>query len=727
MIEVELPDGTIVEFPEGTSQDVMRQALMKLTAKSPRDAMRERVAAAKAGTLELQPTSQARAEAANRQAETQMNDPGALATGLLAATQGATFNFGDEIAARLASLIPGGPSYEEGLATARQALSAGREARPGTAIASELGGAVVSGLGAAAAAPARAVQAFVGPAGMRTVPAIGRGLLAGAGVGAAEGALSGFGEGEGGADERASSAASGAAMGGAFGGLLGAVMPVVARGAENVIGRFRRSDIKSIADNLGISENAAKLIKSTFDQGGDIAQARAALQRAGDEGMLADAGYAAQALLDASATSGGRAGQVARSAIDYRMARTAQSVDATLDATLGQTPLGPMTALDDIARKTAPQRSLAYQQAYGSPIDYASQQGMAIETVLGKIEPDIAIKAIKEANAEMLSKGEVNQQIMAVLDDNGKLKFMQEMPNVRQLDEIKKALQRLAYDQNANPMTGKLTQTGQRYDRLAKELRDATEAAVPSYGDAVKIGGDKLSEERAFMLGRDLLRTGTEIEDVTRGLGKSPSVAELDAAKSGLRGYISKTLGDVRAVASDPNLDARQVIKAVQDMSSDNARAKIKSLLGKEADTLLAEIDKAAQSSIVRASMAANSRTAVRTAVQQSVKDITEPGAVGQLLQGEPIGTSKAIIQAITGQTKEYTAQQQQLIFEQVARALTEKKGASAQAALNYIEKAMKGQPLTEAQNQFLAQQIAGAMFAAGQPAARRAAEGNQQ
>ncbi len=29
MIEVELPDGTIAEFPEGTSPDVMRSALQK--------------------------------------------------------------------------------------------------------------------------------------------------------------------------------------------------------------------------------------------------------------------------------------------------------------------------------------------------------------------------------------------------------------------------------------------------------------------------------------------------------------------------------------------------------------------------------------------------------------------------------------------------------------------------------------------------------------------------
>ena len=32
MIEVELPDGRILEFPEGTSQDVMKSAIQKLLA-----------------------------------------------------------------------------------------------------------------------------------------------------------------------------------------------------------------------------------------------------------------------------------------------------------------------------------------------------------------------------------------------------------------------------------------------------------------------------------------------------------------------------------------------------------------------------------------------------------------------------------------------------------------------------------------------------------------------
>lgn len=65
MIEVELSDGRILEFPEGTDQATMKRAIDGLL-------MRDRVAAAKAGTLEMQPGSAEAAAAANEQATAMM-------------------------------------------------------------------------------------------------------------------------------------------------------------------------------------------------------------------------------------------------------------------------------------------------------------------------------------------------------------------------------------------------------------------------------------------------------------------------------------------------------------------------------------------------------------------------------------------------------------------------------------------------------------------------------
>ncbi len=579
-----------------------------------------------------------------------------------------------------------------------------------------LGGAALGSAALYAATPARIAAALAPSVSGRFLPDVLRaGATAGL-LGGTEGAIYGAGQGEGAG--RAENAITGGLLGAVAGGVLGGAAPLIGRGVKNVAGLVRPGDVAKIAKDLGISKQAATINKNTFDQGGDIAAARAALQRAGDEGMLADAGYAAQALLDASAASGGRAGQIARDAVEGRMARTSDALATNLDTALGPAPLGPRTAVEAIASRTAPARGEAYALAYQTPINYASPQGMKIEEVLGRVAPDDLIAGIVEANKEMRSRGQVNQQIMAVLGADGNVDFLREMPNVQQLDEIKKALQKIAYDNTDD--FGRLTSTGQRYNRLASELRDAVSDAVPDYGTAVSIGGDKLAEDRAFQLGRDLLSTKTEIEDVAFELGKKPSTAQVDAAKQGLRSYIDKTLGDVKAVASDPNIDARQVIKAVSDMSSDNARAKIKALMGAEADTLLRQIDEAAQSAIVRASMAANSKTAVRTGINEGVKEMTVPGILGQAMQGKAVNTAEALIQAVTGQTAEYTATQRQRIFEDIAKALTEKKGKTALAALDYLEQAMKGQPLTAAQNEFLAKQVAGTAMIAGIPAAQQ-------
>lgn len=605
-----------------------------------------------------------------------------------------------------------GPEATQGV---RALSSAMEEVRPGQSLALNLGGAGIGTAATIAATPARIAAALVPSTSARMLPSVGRAAATTGLLGAVEGGIYGAGLGEGAG--RAETAGTGALFGGLLGGALGGAAPLVAAGAENVAGLFRRSDVAKIASDLGISREAATVIKNTFDQGGDIAAARAAIQRAGSEGMLADAGFAAQALLDASAATGGRAGQIAREAVEGRMTRTGEALDKTLDTVLGTAPLGPRTAVDAIAERTAPARELAYTTAYQTPINYAAPQGMKIEEVLGRVAPDDLIAGIVEANKEMRSRGMVNQQIMAVLDASGNVEFLREMPNVQQLDEIKKALQKIAYDNTDD--FGRLTGTGQRYARLAGELRDAVADAVPDYRTAVSIGGDKLAEERAFMLGRDLLSTRTEIEDIGFELGKKPSAAQVEAAKSGLRSYIAKVLGDVRAVPSDMNLDARQVVKAVTDMSSDNSRAKIRALMGAEADALLKQVDEAAQSAVVRTALATNSKTAIRGSIKETVNELTTPGVLGQAMAGDPINTSKAIIQAVTGQTEEFTAQQRQRIFEDIARALTEKKGKTALSALNYLEQAMRGQPLTAAQNEFLARQIAGTTMIAGIPAAQ--------
>jgi hypothetical protein len=640
------------------------------------------------------------------------------------------------VAARAAQFVKGVPfvgSYvDEALgavlgpeaATGTRALQSAMEAeRPGQTAALNLAGGVTGAAGAVAALPGAVTSGLVGTTAMRTAPAALRGLGTGAALGAAEGGVFGYGEGTT-PEERRAAAGQGAAFGAGAGGALGAAMPFVAKGAQNLADVIKRSDLAIIASTLNISRNAAKVIKNTFQMGGDMDAAMSAIDKAGKEGMLADAGQAAQALLDAAAAGGGQAGTIARTAVDERMARTGQALDATLDATLGEAPVGPRTAVEAIAARTAPQRDELYTEAFSTPINYGGPEGTAIFSVLDKTPDDLMAQAIKEANEEMLMNNiPRNQHIKATINEDGSVNFS-ELPNVMQLDELKKALQTIAY-QNVDDF-GRLTKKGNRYNNLAGELRDAVSGAVPVYGDAVKLGGDKIAEERAFQLGADLLKPQTEIEDVMKAFGPDASAAQIDAAKQGLRRYVEKAIGDVRAIASDPTaeaLDARRVIKVVTDLSSENARKKIKSMLGAEADALLKQIDEAAQSASVRAALAVNSKTAQRGAIRETVEQVTQPGVVGSAMRGEPLLTSQRLIQAVSGQTDEFTEAQKQRIFEEISRALTERKGRSAQEALRLIGSAMEGQPLTDAQNQFLAQQVALTLYGGTAPTAARSAQ----
>jgi len=95
-------------------------------------------------------------------------------------------------------------------------------------------------------------------------------------------------------------------------------------------------------------------------------------------------------------------------------------------------------------RRSGPERTARYDAAYSTPIDYAGPTGRQIEAIVTqRIEPDILNQAIQQANAEMRDRGMTNQQIMAQIGPDGSIQFV-EMPNVRQLDELKRQLNALA-------------------------------------------------------------------------------------------------------------------------------------------------------------------------------------------------------------------------------------------------------------------------------------------
>lgn len=599
-----------------------------------------------------------------------------------------------------------GPQAQEGM---RAVAGAMERERPLQTAATSLAGTLTGAAGMTAAAPGLLTRLFgtfgtaaTGPS--RMLPQIARAAAGGIPLGAVEGAVYGSGEGTDKATRDAETLAGAGfgAAGGALGGLIG---PLVGRGAENALGMLVRSDIPAISRALNISADAARVIKQTFEMGGDFEAARRNLQRAGDEGMLVDAGEAAQALADATAAAGGPAGTSVRQPIEARAGRVEGQLTSAMDDALGAPADGPRTAVEEIRQRTAPARNAAYDAALGQPVDYSTgAPGGQVLGVLGRISPRLRAKALRDANDLMLFEG-VPRQALIRADGTA-----QELYTATQLHYLKMALGSMA--ESARGAVGQATPASRLYGDMRGQLAGAMDVAIPGYREATALGGDKLAEERAFLLGQQLLSPATQVEDVLLELGQTPSYAALEAARRGLRTQIDKIMGDVVAIPSDPNMDARQALAALRQLTSDNARAKITRILGfEQAGPLLRKIEQAQQTMTVRAALSTNSRTAVRQATNKSIEELTAPGVVGQALAGEPINTTKALIQAVTGQTKAFSEAARQRLYLDIAKALTEKRGKDAQVALRYIEDAITGQPMTEAQNTFVAQQLAGTLF----------------
>ena len=184
-----------------------------------RQAMADRIASAKAGTLQMTPQRQAQQAAIDTTAEQNMRDPGSLSAFVQGAGQGATFGFADEILGGAAGAKAGlgaamrgdfsgmGDAASQGYADMRDKARASFEnaqfARPKTTLAGQVAGSAIVPAGATG-----------------TAANVGGKMLAGAGAGAAQGALYGFGSGEGGVGPRIDNATDAGLFGGAIGGAI---------------------------------------------------------------------------------------------------------------------------------------------------------------------------------------------------------------------------------------------------------------------------------------------------------------------------------------------------------------------------------------------------------------------------------------------------------------------------------------------------------------------------
>ncbi|MCP5037159.1 MAG: hypothetical protein GY945_06110 [Rhodobacteraceae bacterium] len=594
----------------------------------------------------------------------------------------------------------------------RASTAAMQRQHPGQTAALNIGG----GLAFSAPLAIAAAPTVAAVAPTSTAMRIGAGLVAGGVGGATEGAVYGSGEGTG--RERLANARSQAGVGAAAGAGFGLIGPFMGNFVEAMAKRYKGRDVSRIAKEFGISEDAARILRKAFQSNDQEAAMR--IMRAGPDATLADAGRSGQALLDAAAQTGGKPLNIVDDAVQSRAGNALNVVNEGLDAAFGPVR-GPRAAAREISRNTAPARNKAYGQAYSTPINYASSAGMTVEEMLDRVPPSTMARAVKEANEDMLSKGQQNLQILFDADTG---KFF-EKPNVQQLDEIKRALGNLGAE--GVDQFGRPTQAGLRNTRLAGQVRgatiDATGGATGPYARALEVGGDKIAMDEGLQLGLDMLRGNrTTREMVQEQLTRLPQDAR-EMVKVGLRSHIDDVLSRVKMVASDTNTDAREAVAALKMLSSRDAQTKLRYLLGGElAGDLLPKINRASSALEMRASVARNSATAIRTAIQKEGADIMEPGVVGTAMRGRPIGATERLTQSLFAVTPGDDAVRHEQVWAEVAQVLSQRRGSTrARNALELVEKAIAGQPLSDAQSKLIANELATGLVIAGGRSANQA------
>lgn len=595
--------------------------------------------------------------------------------------QGLSASYGDEAVSALHGLRamlqgrPFGETYGVAQEAQRQDLAQERAEHPIRSAAGQV-------FGALGQLPAAGSLLGAG----RTLPLAGR-MAAGAGIGAGYGAAEGFGAGSGLQDRL-----EGAVFGGGTGAIVGGAVPPLATGGKALFNKILdKFTVDRTLRGQGINRPAADAVTRALSADDAFSGAGARnIAAAGPDAMLVDAGPSTRGALDAAAQRAGPAALIARQAVDRRGTSANLALRAELDNTLGVRQ-GTETAAAGIRQGSQAARAAAYDAAYLAPIDYAAPLARDLETSLARVPS----AAVAKANALMQLEGAQSKQIMATIGPDGAVTF-ERLPDVRQLDYITRALRHLA---EAGEDAGKLggrTDFSRAYGNLSRDIRGTLRQMVPEYGIALDTAADPISRINATRLGAQMLSPAMARDEVAlavRGMAKP----ERAAVRQGIRSYIDDLMANVRAVASDPNQDAREAIAALGRLNSRAVREKLTTVLDpNDALRLAAEIGRATKAAELYAGMARNSATYGRMAVAEANKQLQEPGIIGSLKEGAPLQATKRAIQFAFGRTPQDKLLREDEMNRQIAELLTGRQGVGALDTMALLNRAYLAAPLNE-------------------------------
>ncbi|MCZ7463547.1 hypothetical protein [Rhizobium rhizogenes] len=506
-----------------------------------------------------------------------------------------------------------------------------------------------------------------------------------------------------------------------IGGGLGLGMGVVGPLAGNIVGRAYRSigsgrATTEAARQAGTNPEAVDVVARSLAADNAAGATNANISAAGPNAMLADAGPSTLSVLDTAIQRGGPQAGRAAQRINARAEAATQEINSALDAGLGPSE-GIVAPLNALRRSTQPARSAAYDAAYERPIDYADPRGRLLEKI---VKERVPASAINKANELMRVNGERSQQILAKIGDDGSV-TLETLPDVRQIDYITRGLKAVADEADGMGKLGGTTDLGRAYGNLSTEIRNITKALVPEYKTALDTAATPIAAKQAREFGQKMLSPAIARDEAEEFI-TSLSAAELKSLKGGIRGDVAEKLSNVKRTLSDPNVDARQGIAALRELSSDAVREKMTMVMGKnEADAMFRAIDQAGRSFDLRAGVTANSKTYARQAAERAVDAATQPGVIETAASGRPIKAAQGWIQSLLGTGPEAQLARQDAAWGEIANILTQPANQGGGTFLQALQGAAGRLPIIDQQAARIANSVAAGTAISSGPTRRLA------
>jgi hypothetical protein len=521
----------------------------------------------------------------------------------------------------------------------------------------------------------------------------------------AEGFAYGLGEGDssfegGGAEDRIARGLNRAKDAAVLTAPLATIFPYLGRLVQSR--KDAKATVDTLANRLGISVEAARIIHKDLSSGATLQEAVDNMMRAGENRMVADANEAAATLLDSAASQSPSARQQADTAVGSRVQRESEKVISGLDQSVGIQAQRGQTTEQAVMEGTKQARQEAYEEAYKPRVDVSTPEGDAVVKMLETLDADDLEEQLKRANKLLRNKADkVDYDIV-----DGKVVFFGE-PTVKFLDSLKKSLQSKAQGLKYDDPEMYLL-----YSEIARDVKSVTEGVSEAYGKAVELGGDVIATREAGKMGETALSASTKLDDVISQL-QGASKTELLAAQAGLRRNIQNIIEDVKTAAgkSSPE-ESAQMQKLLRELSSSSNRQKLEIILGREqAQKFLAELDQAKAAFELQSRVAVGSGTAQRSAFGKSLEDEVSGGFMTKLLSGDK-GVIPELRDILTGASQQWKDERREMILRDIISVLAGRTGKEADIAMNYIRQAARGQ-LSNAQASYIAEVLKGASLPA--------------